>query len=69
VAQRLWTDLSSLPDWRSRLDYARKTLFPAPAYMRQRYSIRREAWLPLYYPYRWLLALGDWLLCLWRPDV
>jgi hypothetical protein len=24
VAQRLWTDLSSLPDWRSRLDYARE---------------------------------------------
>lgn len=57
VAQRFWADLVSMPSWSQRLRYGAGNLFPAAAYMRQRYDIRHGFLLPLYYPYRWLIGL------------
>ncbi len=56
AGRRFWDDLSATPTWRQRLRFAWAGLFPAPAYMRQRYRIRSPLLLPLYYPYRWLLG-------------
>jgi hypothetical protein len=57
--QRLWSDLTSMSDWRQRLRFARTNLFPSPAYMRRRYAIAHPLLIPFYYPYRWLRgALG-----------
>lgn len=59
VVQRFWSDLISMPDWRSRLRYGVHNLFPSAAYMRQRYNITRPLLLPFYYPYRWWLGLAS----------
>lgn len=59
-AQHFWNDVLTLPDWRARAAYVAHRLLPSPAFMRQRYEIRSDAWLPLYYPYRWLH--GVWKL-------
>ncbi len=55
VAAEVWSDLVGLGAG-GRLRYLTAKLFPAPAYMRQRYDIRHAALLPLAYPYRWLLG-------------
>jgi hypothetical protein len=57
VAKRFWADLVTAPDWRSRLRYAWRSLFPTTNYMRQRYQINHAILLPFYYPYRWLVGL------------
>ena len=57
VALRLWQDLESMLDWRQRIGYACRSLFPTPAYMRERYRIGRRFMLPLYYPVRWYIGL------------
>jgi hypothetical protein len=57
VGQRFWDDLADMPDWRQRLRFARTSLFPSAAYMRQRYRIPHPLLVPLYYPYRWLRGL------------
>lgn len=57
VIQRFWADLATMPGWRPRLRYGLVSLFPSAAYMRQRYAIRHDALLPLYYPYRWWIGL------------
>ena len=57
VARRMWIDMASMPDWRQRLRYAWRALFPSPAYMQHRYRIPHPILLPLYYPYRWLVGL------------
>jgi hypothetical protein len=57
VAQRFWADLTSMPDWRQRLRFARTNLFPSAEYMQRRYQIPYPFLLPLYYPYRWLRGL------------
>ncbi len=61
VIRRFWTDLASMPDWKTRLVYAWHSLFPSASYMRRRYAIP-HAWLtPLYYPYRWWVGIkGVW---------
>lgn len=57
VGQGLWDDLISAPAWDFRIHYALAKLFPAPAYMRQRYKIGHPVMLPLYYIYRWYLGI------------
>lgn len=57
AGQRFWTDLRGMSSWRQGLHFARTNLLPSPAYMRDRYGIRRRWLLPLYYPYRWLRGL------------
>ena len=57
VAQRFYADLASMPGWRDRLRYGWGSLFPARAYMIQRYGIPHPLLTPLYYPYRWLVGL------------
>jgi hypothetical protein len=59
-ARHFWNDVLTLPDWRARASYVAHRLIPSPAFMRRRYQIRSDAWLPLYYPYRWLQ--GAWKL-------
>jgi hypothetical protein len=61
TAAHFWNDVITLPDWRTRAVYIARRVAPAPAFMRQRYQIRRLAYLPLYYLYRWLLG-GSQLL-------
>lgn len=55
--RRFWGDLSGVPDWRGRLRYAGRKLFPSAAYMRWRYMLRRAWLLPFAYPYRWFLPV------------
>ncbi len=57
VARRFWDHLAGQPTWTKRLRFAWDSLFPSPAYMRERYAIRHPLLLPFYYPYRWLLGL------------
>ena len=61
VAQRFFTDLASLPGWWQRWDYAWKNLFPAPAYIRERYHVSKACWLPWYYFWRWIKGLWSLL--------
>ncbi len=57
VAAEVWSDLPGLGRAGERLRYLAAKLFPARAYMRERYGIRHAVLLPLYYPYRWLLGV------------
>jgi hypothetical protein len=57
VAGHLWSDLRSLSSGSERVGYALDSLFPRPEYMMERYHIRSRLWVPLYYPYRWLIGL------------
>jgi hypothetical protein len=57
VAQRFWADLVDIPDWREKVHFALKNLFPSPLYMQHRYAIPCRFLLPLYYPYRWWLGV------------
>lgn len=65
VAAEVWSDLVGLGA-AGRLRYLAAKLFPAPAYMRQRYSLRHAALLPLAYPYRWLLGVRSALALIVR---
>jgi hypothetical protein len=58
VIARFLDDLAQMPGLRARLRYLLANIFPAPAYMRQRYRVRRGELLPLYYLYR--LGKGGW---------
>ncbi|MBK8046768.1 MAG: nucleotidyltransferase family protein [Anaerolineales bacterium] len=57
VAGRFWTDIAGLPGWRTRAGYAWENLFPSANFMRSRYTVHAPYLVPLYYPYRWLVAL------------
>jgi hypothetical protein len=59
VARRFYTDLLEIPDWPSKIHYALLHFFPSTAYMKRRYDIHRSYFLPLYYPYRWLIGLAS----------
>jgi hypothetical protein len=65
AGRRFWQDLASLSSWPRRLHLAWISVFPTPAYMRQRYHISHSLLLSLYYPYRWLRGARD-LLLPWR---
>jgi hypothetical protein len=58
VIARFLNDLAHLPGGRAKVRFVLANVFPAPAYMRQRYRIRRGWLLPLYYLYR--LGRGVW---------
>jgi hypothetical protein len=53
VGRRFWTDLEDLPTWSQRARFAVSNLFPAPNYMRRRYTTSNPVTLLLAYPYRW----------------
>ncbi len=57
VAQRFWSDLSQMPTWRERLNYAGISLFPSPAYMRERYQAELTDFLPYLYLHRFWRGL------------
>lgn len=50
-------DFSSLPDWKSKLDFALHNLFPSPNYMKVRYQFNASLLLPYFYAYRWYLGI------------
>ncbi|MEW6218486.1 MAG: nucleotidyltransferase family protein [Thermodesulfobacteriota bacterium] len=57
LADRGWLErrlalLDNVPDGAGRFRYAWSLVFPAPAYMRQQYALRRSLWLPLCYAHR-----------------
>jgi hypothetical protein len=54
-------DLGRLSDWRTRVRFFLVNALPSPAYMRQRYGIRRNWMLPGYYAYRLAAGFWDWL--------
>ena len=62
VAARLEADLAGIQGGRARLRYAWGSLFPAPAYMRERYNIPARWLIPFFYPYRWLRGLAGALV-------
>jgi hypothetical protein len=66
VAQRIWSDIAHMPDWRGRIRYMLARLFPAPVYMMPRYQIRHWSLLPLYYIYHFLVGLYSALALLLR---
>lgn len=49
---RFALDLAYLPGWRTKARLIRAKVFPSPAYMRQRYAVRRGWLLPAYYALR-----------------
>ncbi len=53
-----WVSLAGLPDWRSRLRYLWANIFPPAAYMRGRYDVRHQVFLPIYYVKHWLAGLS-----------
>jgi len=55
--RRMWADLVTLPGRRSQLDYGWRNLFPPAGYMHSCYRVPHWLLVPLYYPYRWGLAL------------
>lgn len=57
VAQRFFTDLASMPGWRQRWAYAWENIFPAPAYIRDRYHVAHPLLLPFAYLWRWVRGL------------
>jgi hypothetical protein len=57
----LQSDLSALPNWRSRLVLLREHLFPSIAYMRGRHPGWPAVTLPLAYVYRILRGAPAWL--------
>ncbi|MDX9956760.1 MAG: nucleotidyltransferase family protein, partial [Anaerolineae bacterium] len=59
VAQRFFTDLASMPGWRQRWAYAWENIFPAPAYMRDRYRVAHPLLLPFAYLWRWVRGLAS----------
>ena len=59
VIARFLDDLDRLSGWGARLRFILANVFPAPAYMRQRYGARHGGLLPLYYLYRLGKGLGD----------
>lgn len=59
-AQHFLNDVVTLSGWRARASYVAHRLIPSTAFMRRRYQLRSDAWLALYYPYRWLH--GAWKL-------
>jgi hypothetical protein len=65
VAQRFWSDLSQMPTWCKRLRYAWISLFPSPAYMRERYDQEHATFLPLLYVYRLWLGLRGGVTAVW----
>jgi hypothetical protein len=57
VANHFFADLAGLPDWQSRVHYARNNLLPSWSYMRQRYKVSHPLLTIFYYPLRWYLGL------------
>ena len=68
VVQRFWSDLSTMSSWRRRSSYLLANLFPSPAYMQDRYDLHSRGLLPLAYPYRWALGLGEFLTTRRKED-
>jgi len=56
-AQRVWADLAALPGRGPQLDFTWRNLFPPAGYMHTCYRVPHQLLVPLYYPYRWFLAL------------
>jgi hypothetical protein len=56
-SQRLRTDLETLPGWRARLRFAWRNLLPPFGYVQHCYRVPSPLLVPLYYAYRWFLAL------------
>lgn len=55
---RFFLDAISQPSIKLKAQFVTQHLFPARAYMRERYQIREERWMPLYYV--WRLIEGPW---------
>jgi hypothetical protein len=59
VVRRFWGDLAGIPEWRGRLRYAWRHMFPSTGYLRQRYAVQHDALLPFYYLYRWYVGIRE----------
>jgi hypothetical protein len=56
-----WLNLRHLSGWRARASLLRQHLFPAPAYVLEKYGRRNRAWLPVLYARRVLGGFPRWL--------
>jgi hypothetical protein len=54
-------DLRALPTWGQRRRLIREHLFPAPRYMREKYGIRSNFLLPVFYAWRVVAGAPRWL--------
>ncbi len=59
------TDALSVPGIRGKLRYALRHLFPDAAYMRQRYALAPNAFLPYYYARRLVMSGWKFLRSVW----
>lgn len=57
--QAFYIELTNLPTWGQRLEFAINRVFPSSEYMQRRYQISPFL-APLYYPYRWWQGLRLW---------
>ena len=57
----LGLDLRALPTWRSRVRLLREHTLPPAAYMRARYGVRSNAWLPALYLWRVMSGMPKWI--------
>ena len=62
---RVLMDVLYLAGARAKWEFARGYLFPESAYMRTRYAIQNDVWLPLYYVWRMLASVGKAMRSVW----
>lgn len=62
-------DALSIPGARNKLRYALAHLIPAPAYMRQRYNLPPDAFMPYYYARRFGESTGKFVRSVWSAFV
>lgn len=61
LADRLWRDVCALSSWRDRVRLLMQHCFPAPAYMRAKYGVQANTWLPVLYARRLMMGVPKWL--------
>jgi hypothetical protein len=62
LASVLRLDLEALPTWRARGQLLREHVLPSASYMRARYGVRSNGWLPGLYLWRLVFGMPKWLL-------
>lgn len=59
---RAWRAYRDLPGWRARAVLLREQVLPSPVYMRARYGVASNAWLPALYLHRIGAGLPKWMM-------
>ena len=57
VGEKFVYDLRKISTSKRKIKFVMKNLFPSVMYMKTRYTVERDIFLPFYYPYRWYLGI------------